>query len=198
MAVHSLPSPLQMSYTALDSSLPQVTCYLYSTQQKRKRQTSVVELMREEHSWQEIRSGASLHSVISGLQAVFLAMPALWKNKGCMPSVSFGKSGPLLVEEGVLLWFLPSSVPWVSFPRDGVGWEGTGQREGLTLVCLPLQQNQGMSKVRAWGNSNHPCVVLSRGSLWGLCLMMTVGKPGYPGLLPSLVLHILHLSCFYQ
>lgn len=86
MGLHTLLSPLQMSYTALDSSLPQVTCYLYLTQQKRKYQTSVVELMREEHSWQEIRSGASLHSTISGLQAVFLAAPApIWENKGGVP-----------------------------------------------------------------------------------------------------------------
>lgn len=45
--LYGLPNPLLMSYTALDRSLPRVTCYLYLTQQKRKHQTSVVELMRE-------------------------------------------------------------------------------------------------------------------------------------------------------
>lgn len=60
------------------------------------------------------------------------------------PTVSLDRSAPLLAEVGVLLCFLPSSLTWVSFPRDGVGWEGAGQGRAWHLgVSFP-------DKVRAW------------------------------------------------
>ena len=60
------------------------------------------------------------------------------------PTVSLGRSAPLLAEVGVLLWFLPSSVTWVSFPKDGVGWEEAGRRRAWHL-CV-----SSPDKVRAW------------------------------------------------
>ena len=102
----------------------------YQTGQKRKCQTSVVELMREEHPQQEIRSGASLHSNCSGLQAVFLAAPSLtWENKGCVPHATSGRVCSSACGGGSPA-VVPAQLSRLGFLSLGVGWDGREQGEG--------------------------------------------------------------------
>lgn len=187
--LYSLPSPLLVSYTALDRSLPRVTCYLYLTQQKRKHQTSVVELMREGGTFPaEIRSGTSLHSAASGPQAVFL----LGRRRGVCPMYLLAGLVLCLQRWESGCGSCPAQSPGFPFlevrrgGREGAGWGRAWH------LCISSLIKPGHGRAGAQGTSSTHLVWRQPGRVWPV---PTLCELRYPGLVPALGLH---LSCFYQ
>lgn len=147
--------------------------------------------MREEHSQQEIRSGASLHGTFRRLQTVFPAVLVLiWANKGCVPhSMSWQVWSSSRRWESCCGSCPAQSLGFLSL---GMGWDGKEQGEGGLGVSSP-------DNVRAWPGwepretSVASSCLTQRQPVWHL--VMAVGKPGYPGHLPC---SVLHLDCFCQ
>lgn len=190
-ALHSLPSPLQMSCTTLDSSLPQVTCYLYQTRPKKGTSDKCGGIDEGGTFPARNKVRRITPQYFQEASSSFLAVLVLiWANKGCVPHGIFSQVWSSTRRWESCCGSCPAQL--LGFHSLGMGWDGKEQGERELGVTSP-------DKFRAWpGWEPRETSVTSSCLAWrqpGWHLVMAVGKPGYPARLPGFVLH---LSCFCQ